>query len=335
MPEKRKLITSAFIAVMIISFAAPFVFTTNVQAATTSHIKIVIDASHGEISSKSEALTNQLIGNLTAKGYEVVVAKGGINSTVLTNATALLVGAVYGANFTDAEILAIKNWYNEGNKFIWVNGDSDYSGNYIVQNSNKILEQIGAHLRVEPTSVEDPESNCGAGYRVVANVTNTDPAVASIVHNVTKVLFHGPSILYGINSAGEPVALENTTIPNVYWIMKTSPAGIIVDHDLVPPVAHSVDQEGSFVIFAVELAAGPSANNVVMVSGAAGYGDYEPMFSNLYHDVALTGNYLVKQAIDYGITKCQPAMGIDPMIIYAAIGAVVVVVIIAAVLKKK
>ncbi len=334
MPEKRKIISYSLIAIMIISFAAPFIFT-NVQAAETTTIKIVIDGSHGEISSKSETLTAQLVANLTAKGYEVVVAKGGINSTVLENATALLVGAVYGANFTDAEILAIKNWYNTGNKFIWVNGDSDYSGNYIVQNSNKILEEIGAHLRVEPTSVEDPESNCGAGYRVVANVTNSDPTVAPIVENVTKVLFHGPSILYGVKDNGDPVALENTTLPNVYWIMKTSPAGIIVDHDLVPPVAHTANQEGSFVIFAVELAAGPSANNVVMVSGAAGYGDYEPMYSDLYHDVPLTGSSLVKQAIDYGLTKCKPAMGIDPMIIMAAVGAVVVVVIIAAVLKKK
>ncbi len=334
MPEKRKLISTTLIALMIISFAAPFIFT-NVQAAETTNITIVIDASHGEISSKSEALTNQLIGNLTAKGYNVIVAKGGINATVLENATALLVGAVYGANFTSAEILAIKNWYNTGNKFIWVNGDSDYSGNYIVKNSNDILAAIGAHLRVEPTSVEDPESNCGAGYRVVANVTNNDPTVAPIVKDVSKVLFHGPSILYGINADGDPVALENTTLPNVYWIMKTSPAGIIVDHDLVSPVAHTVNQEGSFVIFAVELAAGPKANNVVMVSGAAGYGDYEPMFSDLYHDVNLTGSALVKQAIDYGVTKCQPAMGIDPMIITAAIGAVVVVVIIAAVLKKK
>jgi hypothetical protein len=277
-------------------------------------LKIVVDLSHGQGPSdgnwtghKLEALHADFEGNLSVvKGYEVVWATE-LTESVLADAQFLFLGSVYGKNLTDHEIDVIVNWFSQGEKTIWVGTDSDYGGaRYIVDNTNRVLRAIGSKIRAEPTSVEDPSSNCAASYRPRANVTNTgDSEVAGIVSGINAskgVLFHGPTILYGFVD-GVAVSLETTTVENVHWVMKTGESGIIVDHDftIMPPVVHDDGQEGSFVIMAVEKYAGPNENSKIIVTGENPYGGYQPGFSSEYYGYPLEGPTLVMNAVDWGV----------------------------------
>ena len=287
--NSRKLIFLTLLTMLVVLATPSSVFSQN------DDVKVAFDLSHGQ----GDKLLAQLEGNLTVLGYTSVEITGGITAAKLTGVDVLLLGAVYGTEFTDAEVSAISDWFDEGGKGIWVGSDSDYAAySYINNNTNKVLEAIGSKLRGEPTSVEDPESNCGAAYRVVANVVSTDPIVSDMTEGVQKALFHGPTVLCGY-VGGSYVALETTNVENVIWVMKTSSASIITDADLIPPHAHSTGDQGSFVIMAAERFAGPNGNNKIVAAGASPYGDYQPIFSDAYYGVQLQGPALVAGSIKW------------------------------------
>ena len=281
-------------------------------AVATTNPKVVIDLSHNQgpadgnwTGNKLEALMANFEGNLTLKGYDVIWATE-INESVLADVQFLFLGSVYGneSQITDTELAVIVNWFSQGQKTIWVSGDSDYGDSLFgITNANKVLRAIGSKVRVEGTSIEDPITNCGAAYRPRANVTNSvDEEVANIVAGVNEtngVLFHGPAPLYGFIN-GAPVALETATIPNVYWVMASGASSIIVDNDLVLPEVHEVSEEGSYAVMAVEKFAGPTGDCKIIVSGENPYGGYQPMFTSDYYDVALDGASLVMNAFDWG-----------------------------------
>jgi hypothetical protein len=309
---------------------------------------IVFDMSHGEYKDTIFAHEDaRLEGNLTAMGYQVVWAWGGINDTLLARARGLVLGAIYGTTngFTGAEVTAISTWFNAGHKFLWVGSDSDYAGYaYINGNSSMILDAVGSHVYPEAISISDAYSNCNSSYRVVANSTSTNPFVADIVDGVDAVLMHGPTSLYGSTSGAEGttvVALENTTIPNVYPLLYYGASATITDSDLVPPLAHHDGESGKFVAMTIEINAGTDGTGVIVVSGASCYGDYQPMTTQEYYTVPLNGYKLVYQTfafgIDYAMNPYPPAVPfvIDPLLIAGIIGVVVVVIILVVVLKRR
>lgn len=297
---------------------------------------IVFDMGHGQY--KAAVFTAQdawLAGNLTALGYQVIWAWGGINASILSNATGLVLGSLYGPsyNFSTAMVNDITTWFNSGKKFLWVAGDSDNAGNGPIANASVVLDAVGSHVYVEPCSVEDPISSAGSAYRVVANKTSTNAYVADLVGNTTKVLMHGPTTLYGSTTGhkdGGIVSLENTTIANVYPVLYYGGSAVIVDPDLIPPVAHTAGQTGSFTAMTVEVNAGSGQNGVIAVSGASPYADYMPMTCQLYYNVTMNGQLLVRQTIDWGM-KLATYTTVTPVdyTLYIGIGAVAVVVVLA------
>jgi len=304
--REKSLFLLCFLAITLLTTTVAI----EVNAATKP--KIVIDVSHGQgpadgdwTGNKLESLMASFEGNLTALGLEVVWATK-IDEAILADAQFLFLGSVYGSSFTDAELAAIGAWFSQGEKTIWVGGDSDYGASTIPSEMNRVLRAVGSKIRFEHTSLEDPITNCAAGYRPRANVTNTvDAEVAGIVagFNATQgVLFHGPTILYGFDN-GIAVSLETTTVSNVYWVMKSGASGIIVDADptINPPLVHEVGQQGSFVMMAVEKYVCGHGNGKVIVSGENPYGGYQPMFSSEYKGIALDGAALVMNAVDWGL----------------------------------
>ncbi len=330
------------VAIMIIAtIVAPYFIPVPDVAAQTKP-KIVFDMSHGQYNSKLiHAEDGNLTQELKALGYDVVWAMGGLNDTILADADALIIGSIYGdANgFAATEIEAVAEWFNASNKFLWVAGDSDYGGAYINNNMTAILKAVGSHVYPEPTQVQDAHSNCGAAYRVVANKTGTSPAISSIVAGVQYVLMHGPTLLYGSTSGdgNNSIALETGSIGNVTPILYYGAAATIVDGDLIAPVAHNEGDTGSFVAMTVEKNAGRNHNNILMVSGASPYGDYQPMYSNEYHGVGLNGSRFVIQAIQYGMNYGQgeASTPMDMTLILAGVAVVVVVIIVVVLLKRK
>ncbi len=352
-----KVMLKRLLAIAIIAAMVSPLLTGPTPVVAQETKKVVFDISHGQYNSATWETDQLLAANLTEMGYTVVWAKGGINDTILSDAVGLVISSLYGESytFTSSEVTAIQSWFETGRKFLWVAYDSDYSGAYINDNMTQILEAVGSHVYGEPTSIEDPDSNCGAGYRPVANTTSTDPFVADIVEGTTKVLMHGPTLLYGSNSdtPGEnvnPVALEDTTIENVYPLLYYGASATIVDHDLTLPYAHTEGDNGSFVAMTLEVNAGPTGDSVIVVSGASPYGDYRPMASYEYKGVTLDGYNIVKKAIDFGITYAlthtettttttttttSATPVIDTTLLLGGVGVVVVIVIIVVLMKRR
>ncbi|MFW9961198.1 MAG: hypothetical protein ACFFDV_09275 [Candidatus Thorarchaeota archaeon] len=284
---------------------------TSVDSVTTSSNRplIVFDYSHGQYRSDIESLDLSLKIELENMGYEVVWAWGGINYTILSNASGLIIGAIWGESnlFSLYELLTIYAWFNLGHKFLWIGTDSDSYGDYINDQMSSILEYIGSHVYPESVLVEDPISNCDLSFRVIANRMGDDDFVSPIVEGVSGVLMHGPTILYGSNSAlspgvaVNPVALETTTIQDIYPLLYYSESAHCFDDNTIPPVVHSDGETGSFVCAALESNLGFFNNSVAMVSGSSPYGRYQPMYTSDYYGKTLEGNLFVKQAINFGM----------------------------------
>ncbi len=298
----------------------PSVIAMNHNLTQIDPLRIIFDYSHGQNFDTGYRNVDHLLeGNLTEMGYEVIWAKGGLNSSILEDAAGLIVGSMWGNmnGFQSFELEAIEDWFAIGNKMLWVGCKSDYpgpvlgTGQFVNDNATSILERVGSHAFPEPGEIDDYELNCGEFYRPIANTTSTDPFVAGIVSGVKAVLIHGSTVIYGSNSdtPGEnvnPVPLETDSIENLYPLLFSSPASNIEDHDtLVSPYAHESWQIGSFVVCTLEIMAGASKCGVIIVSGTSPYGLNRPMYFDTYYERQLDGYIFVKRAIDVGIRMAQ------------------------------
>jgi hypothetical protein len=303
-------IAALFVPLLLVVGLVPV----EVRANALGGTKIVFDMTHGQYSAYViDEEDAWLKNNLTALGYDVVFAYGGLNSTILDGAAALLIGGIYGedSGFAQAEIDAVSEWFNTGSKFLWVGSDSDYGdGQYIIDNATAILEECGSHVYPEPTQIADAESNCGdQSYRCVANVTSDHVLLDEPLNGVDAILMHGPTFVYGSTSgipgAADAVSLEDTTIENVFPMLYYSPAATISDTDLTPPFTANDGDQGAFTATTVELDAGAMGSGVIVVSGASPYGDYQPMSTEEYYGVPLQGMEFVTQTIHWGLTKAM------------------------------
>jgi len=290
---------------------------------------IVFDYSHGQEGTISTVLVDDaLLGTeLETMGYTVIWAKGGLNSSILSIADGLIIASILHEDnaFLASEITAIADWFNTGARFLWVGCDSDFGnlptqGQFVNDNMAAILEAVNSHVYPEPTSIEDPESNAGASYRVIANQTSDDPFVSEIVKDVETVLMHGPTLVYGSNNDNspgvgiDPVALEVTTITDVYPLLYYSDFATVIDNDLTSPFVHNHGDVGAFVAATIETNVGSSNDDAIIVSGAS-YADYRSMHIDDYYEM-WNGSTFVRQAIDFGMSLRVPSIDNPPDITY-------------------
>jgi hypothetical protein len=307
---------------------------------------ILIDYSHGAYKESAEHVDQWLAGNLTLMGFEVVFIWGGLNETILNTADGLILPKIWGVDngYLESEIEAVAAWFNAGNKFMWVGGESDFveadGGQKVLDNQTLMLEAVGSHVYHEPTAVQDSVSYAGASYRPIANVTGTDPFIADIVNGVDEVLVHSPTCLYGSDSATPgfnvtPVALETASIDNVYVLLQHGGNATIVDSDLIDPVAHENGDRGEFVSVTLEIA----GTNVIIVSGGNVIGHYWPMMEDEYAGVTgMDGLFFVSQAIDFAMKEAavKPGFTLDTTtLIIIGVAAVVVILIIVVVMRRR
>jgi hypothetical protein len=308
---------------------------------------ILFDYSHGAYKASAYPVDQRLYTSLFLLGYDVVEVWGGLNDTILADADGLVLPNIWGVDngYLAAEVTSVTTWFNAGHKFLWVAGESDFveagGGQVVLDNQTLILEGVGSHVYLEPTAVQDASSYAGASYRPVANVTGTDPYVASIVNGVSEVLVHSPTLLYGSDSTtpGEnvsAVALETNSINNVYVLLQYSNNATIVDSDLVAPYAHTNGQVGQFVTMTIEVNAGTAGTGVIVVSGGNVIGHYWPMMEDMYAGrVGLNGLFLVRQAIDFGMKTAQYAPFLIDPIILMVVGGVIVVIVLVIYMRRK
>jgi hypothetical protein len=243
-----------------------------VKAATGT--KVLIDLSH---SNTHDIDFDDFVSDLTVWGFEVVLATGGINDTILADVDIFMETMPY-LNFTADETTALSDWFAGGNKSMWLATDSDFTTAAAVNGpiyQNDLLETVGAKLRFEPVSVESPDVNIEAPYRVLVPIFNRAPGVASAISaNVRIGFFHGPAILCGWNGT-DYVDLETAAPENVTWIAKTSGSSVLVETDpSYLAYAHTEGQEGPFVIMAAE----EVGTNKIVLTGEAIFTVYKHMY---------------------------------------------------------
>lgn len=306
--------------------------------------KIGLDLTPGrvkDIDNKwSQKLLNYLKGNLTAAGYEVVELSE-ITPSTLKGLDALVIGKMYNesSGFKSSEIQAIADWFKQGGKFLWVGADSDYTEPYLnpedtsfkAKEPNKVLEAIGSRLRIDYMSVEDPENNAGAAYRVVANRSaggiNSAGKAADITSGVDRVLFHGPTALAGV-SDGTFVPVQNVFDDNLFWLAATGENGVVVSHDAVDPQAYDVGETGRFYLAVAEEI--PVSSDLftivyskVVATGESLLGDRN-VFNTEYHGIGFQGPTFTLNLFEWGLEiKAEPNMTG-----YAIIGVIVIIVIV-------
>jgi len=199
---------------------------------------------------------------------------------------------------TDAELAALKKWFEEGGKVLWCAADSDYPAQGSEESQavcNDVAEYLGAHIRVDYVSVEDSKHNAGAGYRVVG-VIDPPPSLAFLGFMAQRVLFHGPSVIAVVLPNGTWVPATSPVVSkyynNIAVIARTTENGVIVESRTSADgkgrdgIAHKAGDRGVFALMAVEFM--PSGS-VLILSGETPYGGYEPCVAPEYYRVKLDG----------------------------------------------
>ena len=321
MRRTASLILAGIIVASLIAVSAP------VNARRMPGPVVLLDLSHGENPSGID-----LIMSIFPEAYWYILvadeaAAKSLPQEIASKATKIQVGGFAGEDFagakdaidmiiigqptvefTEDEINAIVEWWtaqHDARRAIWFAADSDYpaqGGNLEIAMTanNAVLEALGAKLRHDYVSVEDPESNAGKPYRVVGQVEPDDP-VSFLAYGAQKVLMHGPGAVAWVDEGGNWHSLSKDKPDNVYRIVWTTDKARIVEHQPKGPgspgslgMAYHVGDTGKFVMLAAEVVNG---KDVIIVSGESPYGDYQPMVTYSYHGVDLDGPRFIRNML--------------------------------------
>jgi hypothetical protein len=313
-----------------------------VEQTTTSDSKtIVFDYSHGQPDQTDTLLPDvNLEANLTNLGYNTIWVEHGLNSSILENAVALMLGSVYhtGNGFREEELEAITDWFATGHKFIWIGADSDFEtefyGEWGHDNMTEALERIGSHVYPEPSHVWDGENNCGSPYQVIATNFSSAPFLVDIGRDLNRVLMHGPTCLY-LSLESPPKSnqsiskFQNASLENVYPVLSYSADAYLTD--TAPPEA-SLHTNYDHSPLVMEIHAGVSGTGVIVVSGNSPYADYRPMCQESYYGVNLDGHVFVRRLIDFSVNFALSDMSDipdlrPPLILFSIAGIAIISIV--------
>ncbi|MEM4564724.1 MAG: hypothetical protein QXS73_05165, partial [Desulfurococcaceae archaeon] len=166
-------------------------------------LKVAVDLAHGE----SDKYLSYIVGNITFVEWKLITPGTTITSDLLSDVDILLIGQPT-QPFTADEIAAIVQWFNSGNKAVWIAADSDYgtTGPVSQDIANTLLEAVGTKLRVDLGSLYDNVNCAAAYYRVLLRVMPDE--LFELYTNIisegrTKpVLGHGPGLLVWVDESG-------------------------------------------------------------------------------------------------------------------------------------
>ncbi|WP_240922510.1 serine/threonine-protein kinase [Thermococcus sp. 9N3] len=228
-----------------------------------------------------------------------------ITPGLLENVDVLIIGQPT-ANLSSAEISAVREWFYSGGKVLWVAGDSDYGNGAKTQEIvNDLLKALGAPLRLDLCSVEDPVSNAGRPYRPIAydRPSNDTPYRVLLIQGVAYgILAHGPGpVALFANGTWKPLGDENKP-SGVYIILRTSKDAQIVENNAPPAKAYRAGETGEFPIVAAWVWSSGNKRSVLIVSGETPVGGYEPMWASQYYGIKLDGPTFVSNVIHWGVT---------------------------------
>ncbi len=308
----KKVVALLFLATVV----APFL---PLAASAPVGIPILIDLSHGQPYKGIETMMKMVP---EAQWYILVKSEEDIEalpSIVKELATDIFVGDFSTADigsiemiiigqpqslFTPEEISAIYAWFTKYPKrVIWVAADSDYpaQGSETSQKAvNMILEALGANLRMDYVSIEDPTSSAIKSYRVLGVLDNCE--VPALKYGVSRVLFHGPGAVAWVDDAGNWHKLTATEKPaDTYIIVTTTTDGVVVEHQAEPQgssgKAYTPGETGVFTLMAAQFLPVGEGKGLVIVSSETPYGGYQPGVSWMYYGFRLGGPQFFRNVV--------------------------------------
>lgn len=315
--------------------------TPQVMATGSPKITIAVDLAHGE----GDKYLGFIQGNITqvvveGKTYSIewinITSGMTITPELLSRVDILLIGQPT-TGLSPSEMEAILNWLKSGNRVLYAAGDSDYGpGPDRIDIVNKLLEYIGAKLRLEQAAVYSEVGRtyvykgityptvAAAYYRMLAFVEPDKVSFldTSIIEEgvVKPILLHGPTCVIWVDEEGnyrDPVSEVYQGLIRIAWFRNS----YIGDNN--PPTPYVYDpllyglggpkDNSSFVGYAAEY--WPSVNSLITVAGESLYGDYEPAWASVYYGVELDGPKFVTNLIKWWIKVIRaPVLSVnDPV----------------------
>jgi len=310
----RKALSIPIIFMILTALLALYATPLTVKSFT---VTIAVDLAHGE----SNKYLNYIMGNITFVKWKVIEKGTTITSDLLADVDILLIGQPTVA-FTPDELEAIASWLNTGRKVLYIAGDSDYgTGPTTIDNVNKVLEYIGAKLRLDQAAAYAPDNptptytykgqewpvNAKAYYRMLAFVEpdNIPELNTQIIdEGITKpILMHGPGVVIWVDEKGfyhNPVKDTFPGLIRIAWFHKAYIG------DNTPPAPYLYDPltygSGSFDFVAYAAEYWSDKNVVITVAAESLYGDYEPAWASVYYGVELDGPKFVTNLIKWWIS---------------------------------
>ncbi len=254
----------------------------------------------GLLSPTGDALLNAMMGNITSVKWKVFTDT--ITFKDIKDAKMLIMVLVdTGLTYTEDELKAIKEWFDQGGRTLWVCGDSDYKGGDFkrIPPANSVLETVGSVLRNEHCEGVDRESNIGGRPYRVAAIIQPDTEAWFLAMGIKRpVLFHGPGVVVAYKD-GKWIKLEKERPPNVIRIAWTTEKGAIAEFVKPLPEVHDIGEEGKFVLMAAEIM--PEKKNIVILSAEAPFDHYQGMWTPEYKGIPLNGPEFVQNIILWGV----------------------------------
>ncbi len=292
---------------------------------------IMIDLSHGAYHTE---VTN-FKGNLTAASNTVAMLEGdNYLKNFTSSADALFMsGPKYAYNTTETE--AIRSWFDQGNKFLFIGGDSDYGGYYSPVAVNNLLRTLGAHIRLDSTSISDPQNNDGAAYRVAATQLGNGTIGSKVTEGMKAgFILHGPCSILGVNTSDPLVPyldLRTTKLPNVEILASYSAVSVAEDSDgseLPTDLYSTIKTQGNYPAVVVETI----GNSYIVLAGEAMFTDYKSMYNQItetgtYNNGTTYGMMFVNNMINYFLGEAQAPISFVPVVAALSIFATAAVII--------
>lgn len=290
-------------------------------AAQQLYVPILVDVAHGEATKGLDFWVNRTVNPFAVSDFaqlHILVPPGEVRDPILlrlnaTRSAVLVRGDLSTIDLsrykviilgqppkplTEAELAALKRWFETGGKVLWCAADSDYPAQGSEESQvacNDIAEYLGARIRLDYVSVEDTQHNAGRSYRVIG-VVDPPPQLGFLGFMAQRVLFHGPGAIAVVLPDGKWVPATSPEVQkhynNIYVVVRTTENGVIVEHRTSADrrgrdgKAHTAGDRGVFALMAVEFM--PSGS-VLILSGETPYGGYEPGVAPVYHRVPLEG----------------------------------------------
>ncbi|MHA1973178.1 MAG: hypothetical protein ACTSW1_09305 [Candidatus Hodarchaeales archaeon] len=254
-----------------------------------------------------------LIKNATRWGFNVYASTFWVD-IILEMSNILIVNA---PDFlTDYDMWVIKYWWNTGNRTIWFVGESDYAGQWNPADLNELAVDLGSNVIIVDDAISDSISHDGASYRVIANITNSDPTWDNVLRqwgpDVTNISIHTPSYVApwtGDNTgslANNPGAQAKwTDLANADWIVNSSKYATVKDQDFDNDdvwEGASPLSTGSFAMVATQWNVGPWSESKMIFSGESIFSDYKDMFGyeTYYTGLSIQNINLTRGLLEWG-----------------------------------